>query len=231
MVTTIAAATLFFLALHFAVRKTAALRFDVDLKLSRGIAALLLVAIGFYALYRWFPLWRQIFLVQHEPGTVASYVVALIAGHFLADFLWLAYGVWLGNEPRRDLILHHLLGIAVCAVAFYAEAGYAAIAVGMTTEMLPVATGVDGLGQARGDLRWRRAAARLGLAVLWGWRIPCWIFLFAMTSWLLRTGNAIEPLRWVYPIALAVALAVTAFDLYWTPAYLRMLERFAKEET
>lgn len=229
MVTTILASTIFFLALHLAVRRTLARRFDVDLKLSRGLAALLLVAIGFYSLFRWLPLWRQAFLVEHERGSALFYVLAFIAGHFLADFLWLAYGAWLGNEPRRDLILHHVLGLAVCAIAFYVEAGYAVIAVGMTTEMLPVATGLDGVGQARGDLRLRRAAARFGLAVLWLWRIPCWIFLFAVIAWNLRTGNVIETLRRVYPICFVAVLAVTAFDLYWTPAYLRMLDRFRKE--
>lgn len=229
MVTTLLASTILFLALHLAVRKAAGRPFDVDLKLSRGLAALVLVGIGFYSLYRWLPLWRQAFLVQHERGSAAYYVVAFIAGHFLADFLWLVYGVWLGNAPRRDLILHHLLGLAVCAAAFYFEAGYAVIAVGMTTEMLPVATGLDGVGQARRDLRLRRAAARLGLAVLWLWRIPCWVFLFAVIAWDLKTGNVIETLRWVYPICLAVALAVTAFDLFWTSAYLRILDRFRKE--
>lgn len=231
MVTTLLVSTVFFLALHLAVRKTGDRRFEVDLKLSRGLAALVLVGIGFYSLYRWLPLWRQAFLVEHDRGSAAYYVVAFIAGHFLADFLWLAYGVGLGNEPRRDLILHHVLGLAVCAVAFSIEAGYAVIAVGMTTEMLPAATGLDGVGQARGDLRLRRAAARLGLAVLWLWRIPSWIFVLAMVAWDLKTGNVIETLRWVYPVCFAVAIAVTGFDLYWTPAYLRMLDRFAKETT
>ena len=228
MTTAIVLSTLFFLLLHAVTWRAVDAPFDVVLKLSRGAASVVLAGLGFYALYRWLPLWRQTFIAQHDSGSWLFYVICFLCGHLLADTLWLGYGARLGSAPRRDLILHHALGFVVCGLAFYFQAGYALIAAALTTEMLPVTTGLDGVGKAAGRLRLRRLSARLGLAVLWGWRIPCWLLLFAGVSWNLRTGNVLEPLRWVYPICLVMAVAILAFDVYWTRDYLRILERLGQ---
>lgn len=212
---TFTAAVLFFLLAHVAAA-TARMPFHVELKLSRGFAALILSAIGFFVLIGWFPLWRKIFLVPNEGQDLLLQFILVLNGHFVADFLWLAYGaVAHGSRPRMDLIVHHLLGMVVSYAGYRIGIGFAMICVGLTSELMPVTTGLHALGLTRGDGRLESLATRLRFGVLVGWRLPMWIFVLAMVLREMWTAPRAE-IESVYPVAVATALALIALDVYWS---------------
>lgn len=225
---TFLASTAAFLLLHLAVRHRSDRAFHVDLKLSRGIASVVLTLVGAVFLAVYLPLWRQAFLAFHEPGSPPQQVVSLLAGHLLADLLWLAYGrLAAGSIPRRDLIIHHLGGLAACGITIYFGLGYLLIAVAMTTEMMPVATGLGAWGKVVDSPRLQHAALRLGLGALVFWRIPLWIFIFTMVA----TGRPrafVDAPPSIYPIALVVLAGLIALDLYWIAEARSSLVRFTE---
>src|SRR4051812_19313524 len=84
--------------------------FHVAFRVTRGVASIVLTAVGFFALVHWSSLWRDAWLVrQDEP--LATALVMIPLGHFAADFLLLGWG-WAtrGSVPRMDLVIHHALG-------------------------------------------------------------------------------------------------------------------------
>lgn len=217
-------ALLFFLGLHVLVARYSAHGYGIDLACSRSMAAFLLVVLGFSALWLWWPLWRQAFLIVEPEGASSGRFVAVLAAHLVADHLWLMYGRFRGETVRTDLVLHHLLGMIGCAAAWYLGVGYTLIAVVLTTEMLPVAAGFLAWARANDDAAGQRLAQALGLTVLVGWRLPCWAFLAVMVSDLWRVGNGGVP-RYIYPIALVAVVILIAMDLLWARGYLRLLRR------
>lgn len=221
----VAASTVLFLAIHLAFHVPTRFSFAVALKLSRGVAALLLVAAGAAALVSHFPHWPQLFLTR--PGEDPLILgVCFVLGHLLADFLWLGYGGFvLGRKQRTDLVLHHLLGVAACAAALYLEMAYTLIAVVLLSEMLPVTSGLVGCAHARADSRLERRAFVLGLGVLLGWRLPLWAFLVAVASWNLWTGGYLSETRPIYVLALVALPLVALFDVYWSRAYVAEIRR------
>ena len=137
-------------------------------------------------------------------------------GHFVADFLWLAYGAAAyGSRPRVDLIVHHLLGMVVSFASYRLGIGYAMICVGLISELMPVTTGLHAWGQMRNDGRLENLAARLRLGVLVGLRLPMWIFVLGMVLREMWTAPRPE-IDSVYPVAVVTALALIALDLYWS---------------
>jgi hypothetical protein len=185
-----AGATLFFLLLHATVAHYArGQEFHVQLKLSRGLASVLLTAIGVYALLQWWALWPQAFLARHTPEQQIYALICIVSGHFIADFGLLAWG-WLrhGSSPRKDLVAHHALGVVVCAVVFYYGFGHALFGAALTTELMPVTSGVAALAPllhrpGRSDwprscdsASWRCGACRSGpsssACCCSAWRLP-----------------------------------------------------------
>ncbi len=205
----------FFLLLHAAVARRRRRPFHVDLRLSRGVASLLLVAVGVYAVGRWFALWPRGFAAVNDDP-VAAGVVAFLAGHLVADLAWLAWGaLGRGSAPRRDLVVHHLLGLAGCAAAAWLGVGYALIAVILTTEAMPVATGLGTWAELADNRRLELWALRGQVGVLLVWRLPLWLFLLAALAASSRQGTLPGP-----PPTLAIAVVALAFvlalDVYWT---------------
>lgn len=224
MIPAILLSILFFVALHLLVAMAVRQPFHVNLKLSRGLAALALAAVGFYSLVRWFPLWRHAFLVRHDHHSALFTIVCFLAGHLLADLLWIAYGHWFAaSKAKSDLVIHHLFGVAACCCAFHFQAGYALLAVAMTTEMMPLATGVGAWGQATENGRIERGVWRTSLLMLVGWRIPFWTFVLVMVSWRLVAGSLPESLNAVYLICLAALFFVVFLDVYWIAEYYHKL--------
>lgn len=221
----ILASTALFLSIHLAFHLPGRFSFPVALKLSRGVAALLLVTAGAAALVSHFRHWPQLFLARpgEDPMILA---VCLVLGHLLADFLWLGYGGFvLKKKQRADLLLHHVLGVLACAAALYLEMAYTLIAVVLLSEMLPVTSGLVGCAHARADLRLERRAFVLGLGVLLGWRLPLWAFLVAVASWNLWTGDYLSETRPIYVLALVALPLVALFDLYWSRVYVAEIRR------
>lgn len=210
-----AGATALFLLLHAAVAARLSHPFHLQLKVSRGLASVILVLVGVVSLVRYFPLWKQAFLVPHAPISPATAVVVFLAGHLVADLLWLAYGALVvGSTPRRDLVLHHLLGLAACGVSLYFGFGQALIAVALTAEAMPVATGLGAWGRVIGSPRLERRAVVASLAVLLLWRVPAWLLVaaVALRAWLSPPPDSIPG---IYPLCVALALLLVALDLFW----------------
>lgn len=232
------AATVGFLAVHWAVARRVARSFKRNLKLSRGIAAAILVTTGAVSAVRWWPLWDRTFLTVHGDPWEA-WPVAVFAGHLAADLLWILGGrVFVDSRVARDLVIHHLLGIAVCIAAVALEAGYAVLGVVLLSEVLPMLTGLAALARTWGLENVEHGTLRASLGMIVGFRLPLWLFLGA-TYTATVLGIALGPLagdplgadsihRTVAPIVFPGLALVIALDLYWVRSYVRLLRAFPR---
>jgi hypothetical protein len=217
-----------FLAIHLAVARISGQRFRRSLKLSRGIAATILVATGAATLVRWWPLWNRTFIALHTDP-VETWPVAVFAGHLAADLAWLLGGrVFLEARAARDLVIHHLLGIAGCVAAVVFGAGYALIGVVLLSEVLPVLTGLGALARTWRLENLEHWVLRASLAAIVGFRIPLWLFLGTTLIASLATGTAGAIHHAVAPIALPGLALVLVLDLYWIRSYRRLLADFPR---
>lgn len=216
------ASTCFFLVLHILIQPWIRNHpFHVRLKISRGVASLVLSLIGFYTLVCYFPLWKYAFILKHPPGQdlFLDSAVWILMGHFLADFIWLAYGISTEkSKPRADLVIHHVFGLVVCIWALYLEMGYAMIALAMTAELMPVTTGIHAWGQIFSNKTLESFSVKLRLFVLLGWRIPLWLFVFFRLAWELFSGASRAELKNIYPICFFTAAFLIVLDIYWSRA-------------
>lgn len=212
---TFVASTLFFLLLHVIITGRSQQPFHIALKIARGYAAAVLTLVGIFSLFYWHDLWREAFLVRHEHGSLGYHIVWFVIGHLVADFLWLAYGYYdRESRPRSDLIIHHAAGLIACAAALYLQAGYAAIGVALSSEIMPVTTGIGAWGRARGDRRIEMLAVRLRLVALVGWRIPLWLFILTMV--IVRLGTGVGDRTALFVVALLAVVFVLGLDVFWT---------------
>lgn len=218
-------ATAFFLLLHVVVTHHArGQEFHVQLKLSRGLASILLTVIGFYALSQWWGLWPQAFLARHAPGSEPYLLIAFVSGHFIADVGLLLWG-WLlrDSSPRKDLVAHHALGLAACAVVFYYDFGHALFAVALTGEMMPVTSGIGALAPLLGRPSLERVATQLRLAVLALWRLPFWALVIAVLLLRMAQGEPDSLMVLAQRLALTLFAVVVTLDIYWVRLCLRSL--------
>lgn len=223
-------ATLFFLVLHVAVAAgTRGQEFHVQLKLSRGLATIVLTVIGFYALWQWWDMWPQAFLARHAPGSAPYVLISFVSGHFIADVGLLLWG-WLRRHsmPRKDLVAHHALGLAVCAVVFYYDVGHALFAVALTTEMMPVTSGVAALAPRLARPSLERIATQLRLAVLLFWRLPFWALMVVIVLLRVAQGEPDELIALAQHITLAAMAVVVILDVYWVRLCLKSLREPAR---
>lgn len=217
---TFLASTAAFLLLHALVERRSARRgipFHRALRLSRGIVSVLLVGIGFSTLAVHFDMWPRAFLAGHEPGSLPWHLVMIICGHLASDLVWLAWGRWARESaPRRDLVVHHLVGTIACGAALYWHIGYLLLAIAMTTELMPVATGLGAWGKVRDSVPIERFAVGFSIASLLLWRLPFWVYAL----WIFGGGSVGERVPdlppAVPPIALAVAASLVVMDVHWT---------------
>lgn len=203
--------------------------FHVALKISRLWASILLVLVGFVSLAQYGHLWPRAFLAEHGRESPLRWVNAAILGHFVADLAWLAWGRWrYHSRPRTDLVVHHLVGAAAVGTAFAFDFGYAIIAVAMTTEMMPVATGWIAWARSRGrrDLERRGYQASLAVSVLW--RLPLWLLVLVLVAH--NAFGVTEPrMRLLYALCIPIAGALVVLDLVWIRHFLATLRGFASE--
>jgi len=207
-----------FLAFHLlALRRWPEGPFHLQLAVSRGWAALCLVALGVGTLIGGWRLWRLAFVDFRPPGDPAFLIVFFILGHLIADFIWLAYG-WRArhSRPRADLLAHHLLGLVACALALWLHCAPLLIGVVLITELMPVVSGLHAWARLGRDLALERLAARLRLLMLVGLRIPAWAFLLWRSIPLARAGRGATEVVAIYPLVIAAVLCVLALDLRWT---------------
>ncbi len=217
-----------FLAIHLAVARASGQSFRRSLKLSRGLAATLLVATGAVTLARWWPLWHLTFIALHTDAA-ETWPVAVFAGHLAADLAWILGGrVFLAARAARDLVIHHLLGIAACIAAIVFGAGYALVGVVLLSEVLPILTGLGALARTWRLENLEHWVLRASLGAIVCLRIPLWLFLGTTLVASLLTGTAGPIHHAIAPIALPGLLLVLALDLYWIRSYRRLLADFPR---
>jgi hypothetical protein len=223
-----AATTLGFLVIHYAVARGVRRSFKRNLKLSRGIAAAVLVATGTVCAVRWWPLWDRAFLVAH-PDPLEAWPVTVFAGHLAADLLWILAGrVFVDSRVARDLVIHHLVGIAACTAAVVLQAGYAVLGVVLLAEILPVLTGLGALARTWRLENVEHWVLRTSLGMILGFRIPLWIFLGVTFTTTVFGPSAPAIHATAAPIAFPALALVIALDLYWVRSYVRLLRDFPR---
>lgn len=202
--------------------------FSRNLKVSRGFAAAVLVATGAASIVQWWPLRERAFLVAHDAASwTETWALQVFAGHLVADLLWIGAGKVLSDtRAKRDLVIHHLLGLAACAAAWWLEAGYAAIGAILVSEGLPVLTGVGAWARNRRDRDLEHGVLRASLGFITLFRIPLWLFVGGTLAAGLLAGTAPAIHHTLAPVAFPAVLFVLVLDLYWCRTYVRLLRTF-----
>lgn len=218
---------LFFLVLHAAVAWRARQPFAATFKLARGIASVMLAAIGFYALFHWSELARAGYMGRHDADTQADVLMHFIFGHFIADFILLGWGWWReGARPRPDLVIHHGLGLLAVWVMKHYLIGHALFLVLFTTEMMPVTSGLAAWAALKRNAALERRAQQLRLAVLTLWRLPLWFVIGALMIYNLFVLTA-EPLLAVgYRFSLGFLVITLSLDSFWIHQCVQALRRW-----
>lgn len=205
----------FFLLLHLLALVAVEPVYPRAFKLSRGAAAAILTVIGACALAGALPQWRSAFLYRHPDGDWMRLGLLAVYGHLLSDFVWMALGRWrFGIRPRKDLILHHVLGLVGFGAALALHVGYAVALITMVTEILPVTTGINALGKRIASPAMIDGADRARLHVLVWLRLPLWLGLLALVASVFALGET-GPLVAPYGLAAAGLLGLIALDLHW----------------
>lgn len=207
--------TVFFVALHLLALVRLEPVYPRAFKLSRGAAALILTSLGVAALIGGHAHWREAYL-YHQPASDWMRVGLLVVyGHLLADFIWMAVGrVRYGIKPRKDLIIHHGLGVIGFGAALLLEIGYAFALLTMITELLPLTTGINAWGKRIALPRVVDAADRARLHVLAWLRLPLWLGLFGLVV-LAIIGGPEDSMRPAYLVAGAGLVGLIGLDIYW----------------
>jgi len=214
-----------FLALHFAVERRSGEPFKSAFRLSRGLASIVLSALGFFSLVH-FSAHAGTVYVLPSPDPLALALVALPIGHFVADFILLAYAFLRDRDrPRFDLIVHHGLGLVAAALTLALPIAAPLYLLLFTTEMMPVTTGLSALGTLRGKPSWERLGARLRLAVLLLWRIPLWLWVGHSIARNLLYAHPAHQARVIYEFSASFLLVTLSLDAHWTLQSLRALAR------
>jgi hypothetical protein len=184
-------------------------------KLSRGAAALILTLLGTAALVGGFDHWREAFLYRHTEGDWMRIGLLLVYGHLLADFIWMAFGKYKFEiKPRKDLIIHHGLGVVGFGAALVLEIGYAFALLTMITELLPLTTGVNAWGKRIAVSRVVEVADRARLHVLAWLRLPLWTTLLILVILTVIRG-AEEGMLVPNLVAGFGLVGLISLDVYW----------------
>ena len=184
-------------------------------KLSRAGAAFILTLLGAAALVGGFGHWREAFLYHHENGDWMRLGVLVVYGHLLADFVWMGVGkLKYGIKPRKDLIIHHGLGVVGFGAALVLEIGYAFALLTMITELLPLTTGVNAWGKRIAADRVVEVADRARLHVLAWLRLPLWCGLLGLVVVGL-VGGVSEGMVVPNVVAGVGLVGLISLDVYW----------------
>lgn len=215
MLFTLPAFTAGFLAIHIAATRIAPEN-PRAFAISRAAAAALLTVLGMFALVDALPMWETAFLYRHEPDDWMRLGLTAIFAHMLSDFVWIAWSRWrFGIVPRKDLVIHHGLGLIVYGTALAIEIGYAFALITMITEVMPVTSGYGAIGKVVGRPEMVESSARWRLRVLIFLRFPVWLALFALICRVLILGLVPDGLMPAFIIAFCALIAVMGLDRYW----------------
>lgn len=212
--------TAFFVVLHVIAQWAITKNYHRAFKISRGVAAAILTLIGFAALFTSLGHWREAFLWHQDPanGGLDWWMwqgVLLVVGHFVSDFLWMAWGLRSGIRPRADLVLHHAVGLGAFSYALSINIGYSLCLIVMMSELMPVSTGLAGWSQHKKDDKLHAWASRTRLLVLVWQRRPLWLALAALTARPIVMGEVPDGFGVAYGIAAVGFTTLIFLDKYW----------------
>lgn len=223
------ASTVICVALHAIVAQTTSLGFAEAFRIARSGAAAALTGLGFYALIHWSPYVTTSYVLE-APDSFATALMGIPLGHFAADFLLMAYG-WVTerSKPRKDLVVHHLAALGAAALTLRWSIAVPYYLILLTTEMMPVTTGLSGIGSwlQRRDVILAADRARLG--VLIGWRVPFWACVLTGAVLGLWREAAHPDAPWVYLWAAIFTMVTLSLDAYWIRKSWLALRRHARE--
>ncbi len=207
--------TAFFVLLHLIALIRLEPVYPRAFKLSRGAAALILTGLGTAALIGGREHWREAFLYHQSADDWMRIGLLAVYGHLLADFFWMFLGhVRYGIKPRKDLIMHHGLGVIGFGAALVLEIGYAFALLTMITELLPLTTGINAWGKRIAIPAVVDVADRARLHVLAWLRLPLWIGLFFLVLLALFSGP-VDGMQPAYLVAGAGLVGLIGLDIYW----------------
>ncbi len=209
------AATALFVAMHWGAQRWVSTDFGRAFALSRGVAAVVLAAVGIAALADGADRWRTAFIYRQAHDDWMRLGVLVVYGHLIADYAWMAVGRFaLGAAQRKDLLVHHLLALVALGLALHLEVGYALALIAMITELLPVTSGLKALGKTIESEALTRAAERSHLQVLAWVRMPLWLALLALVLSVLL-GDRGGDLAWAFIVAGCGLVMLITLDSYW----------------
>lgn len=214
-----------FLAIHIAATLIAPQN-PRAFAISRAAAAALLTVLGLFALVDALPMWETAFLYRHEPDDWMRIGLMAICAHMLSDFVWIGWSRWKhGIIPRKDLVIHHGLGLIAYGTALAIEIGYALALISMITEVMPVTSGYGAIGKVLERPAMVETAARWRLRVLIYLRIPIWLALFALVCRVFILGLVPDGLLPAFILAACALIGVMGLDYYWVVKSRRALAR------
>jgi hypothetical protein len=210
----------FFIVLHVGFLRLPKSNFSRAMKLSRGVAAVILSVVGFYGLFADLSQWQSAFIFHHDQGSILErnlhFCMLVCMGHFVADLLWLAWGnVRYGTAPRNDLIIHHLLGVVAFGYALQNELAYVACLITMVSEVMPVTTGIAAYGQRVQNMSIVRFANRWRLRLLVWWRVPLWSAMAVLSIRALIIGGYPQDLFVPYVLSTCGFSGLLLLDRFW----------------
>jgi len=207
--------TAIFVAIHVVVITRVEPVYGRAFKLSRGGAALILTILGAAALIGSLEHWREAFLYRHPEGDWMRTGLLVVYGHLLADFIWMAVGkLKYGITPRKDLLIHHGLGVLGFGAALALGIGYACGLLTMIAELLPLTTAVNAWGKRIAAVRVTQAADRARLHVIAWLRLPLWIGLLVLVVLATFEGD-VDGMFLAYLLAGGGLIGLISLDVYW----------------
>jgi hypothetical protein len=210
----------FFIVLHVVFLNLPKTHFNHAMKLSRGVAAVILSVIGFYGLFADLGQWKSAFIYHHTGEGILErnlyFCMLVCMGHFIADLLWLVWGkVRYGIPSRKDLIIHHLIGVVAFGYALHHELAYVACLITMASELMPVTTGIGAYGQRMQNMNIVRFANNWRLLLLLWWRVPLWGFMALLSIRALFSGDYQDDLLIPYILATLGFSGMLLLDRFW----------------
>ncbi|MBC8368624.1 MAG: hypothetical protein H8E25_01370 [Planctomycetes bacterium] len=210
----------FFMLLHVVFLNLPKANYTRAMKLSRGVAAVILSVVGFYGLFADLGQWRSAFIFHHTAGDALEsklhFCMLICMGHFVADLLWLVLGkMRYGVALRRDLIIHHVIGIIAFGYALHHEIAYVACLITMASEVMPVTTGIGAYGQRVQNMDIVRSANRWRLKLLVWWRVPLWATMAILSVRTLIFGAYPQDLFVAYILSTCGFVGLLLLDRFW----------------
>jgi hypothetical protein len=221
--------SLVFLTVHILVYRSVKV-YPRAFQISRGVAAVVLTGVGVIALLYAKGAWNTAFLYAHSIEDPLLFLMTIVMGHFLSDFLWMAWGKQaLAISPRPDLLIHHGIGMISYGIAFCLLFGGALALIVMMSELMPVVSGLTGWAKFKGNRSLEILCAKWRIRLLVWWRGPLWLVLIALLIRTKMIGGFPEPYSILFWLILPLFFFLLGLDEFWIRRCLEAERRQAEK--